>query len=98
MTWVAMFTCSALLLVTIWSLLTPAIGMGKIDPSGLHHWVWFPKAKSNKISNAVYHFLNSTHLQDELRFDWKNIWHLNASPRVKTFIRMLCHGKIKTSK
>lgn len=67
------WNCSMLNLAFGKNLDSPAIGMGKIDPNGLHHWVWFPSAKSNKIPNAIYHFLNSSCPPNEPWVGWDNM-------------------------
>lgn len=76
---------------------SPVLSIGKVDPISVNYWVWFPNANTDKIPAAVYKFLNSRHYNDENWIGWTNIWKLLSSPRVKTFIWLLCHNRIKTN-
>lgn len=55
-------------------------------------------ARKDDFINTLHErmFLNSRHTFEEDWIGWKNLWNLNASPRVKTFTWLLCHSKIKT--
>lgn len=57
---------------------------GSVNLNALPHWVWFPKASNNSISNMVYKQLVSYNCDPWM--GWKKLWALKISPRVEHFL------------
>lgn len=75
---------------------SPILSHGKICFEEASHWIWLPASSSTNLSSKIYSFLNSSHLNWTDWNGWSNIWKLNVTPKVKMFIWLLIHGKIKT--
>ena len=75
---------------------SPVRSQGRISLDVNNNWVWFPRTNNNKISTAIYNFLNSRHIWEKPWSGWRNIWKLNTSPRAQSVIWLLIQGRIKT--
>ncbi|KAH7689115.1 hypothetical protein IHE45_03G075400 [Dioscorea alata] len=47
---------------------SPIISHGMITNEDNNHWIWLPESKGNKISFAIYTFLNGNYVMDS---EWK---------------------------
>lgn len=74
----------------------PVISNGTIGHGHDNGWVWFPKMKTNKLSATIYSHLNCGQIDKTPWQGWGNIWKLNVTPRVKTFLWLLIQRKLKT--
>lgn len=71
------------------------IALGKISLEEGNHWVWL-KSRGINLASNVYSFLNNKNSERLDWNGWSNIWKLRVALKVKTFIWLLNHGKLKT--
>lgn len=69
--------------------------LGQIDHSDSNFWVWGTISQNCKISTSTYHFLNYKIGPTDVWVGWSFIWSLKVAPRIKLFIWMTFHGRIK---
>lgn len=72
------------------------LAFGNNTAEGLNNWVWFPNTKGNHLSHKIYSYFNCTLDPTLVWKGWKILWRLKVAPRVKNFIWLIFHDKVKT--
>lgn len=70
--------------------------IGKNDYENLNYLVWFPNSENNCVSTKIYSFFNIDTILADHWVGSKSICCFKVAPRVKHFIWLLLHGKVKT--